>query len=137
MRRRRSRQRETNDLANPSLLSEPLSASLVDTTVSLPDRRHWDPDEVIPPGPFLHDHDPLNFFSEPAAFVESPPGRASPQVPPLGHIPLGNTRQVSRAKAGVCVRRAQRREVLFALRRTGKGGRRNKRRRNRWSDYKC
>lgn len=36
----------------------------------------------------------------------------------------------------VCVRRSQRREVLFAERRTGKGSR-SPRHRNEWSDVKC
>lgn len=37
-------------------------------------------------------------------------------------------------KVAVCVRRKQRREVLFALRKTGAGGRK---RRNQWSNVKC
>lgn len=36
----------------------------------------------------------------------------------------------------VCVRRSRRRQVLHALKKTGKGGQR-KPRRSRWSDYKC
>ena len=37
----------------------------------------------------------------------------------------------------LCVRRARRRQVLFALRRTGKGSRRVHRRRNYWSGVTC
>lgn len=36
----------------------------------------------------------------------------------------------------VCVRRSRRREVLFAKKKTGKGGQRRPRR-SAWSDYKC
>lgn len=36
----------------------------------------------------------------------------------------------------VCVRRGRRREVLFAKKKTGKGGQRRPRR-NQWSSYKC
>lgn len=36
----------------------------------------------------------------------------------------------------VCVRRSRRKEVLFAKKKTGKGGQR-KPRRSTWSDYKC
>lgn len=40
------------------------------------------------------------------------------------------------AKTLVCVRRARRREVLFAIKKAGRGGQRRPRR-NAWSDYKC
>lgn len=40
------------------------------------------------------------------------------------------------AQTLVCVRRSRRREVLHALKKTGKGGQRRPRR-SRWSDYKC
>lgn len=37
----------------------------------------------------------------------------------------------------LCVRRAKRRQVLFAMRRTGKGSRKLRRRRNYWSGVTC
>lgn len=37
----------------------------------------------------------------------------------------------------LCVRRAQRKEVLFALMKTGKGARRKNRRRNKFSEVSC
>lgn len=37
----------------------------------------------------------------------------------------------------VCVRRKDRREVLFALKRRGKGSRSRRRRRNQWSNVSC
>lgn len=40
-------------------------------------------------------------------------------------------------KVELCVRRKQRREVLFAVRRTGKGARSVRRRRNYWSGVTC
>lgn len=40
------------------------------------------------------------------------------------------------AETLVCVRRKRRKEVLFAKKKTGKGGQR-KPRRSRWSDYRC
>lgn len=40
-------------------------------------------------------------------------------------------------KVAVCVRRKTRREVLFALKRTGKGSRRRRRRRNYYSEVSC
>lgn len=40
-------------------------------------------------------------------------------------------------KVALCVRRKSRREVLFALRKTGKGSRMVKRRRNRYSEISC
>lgn len=40
-------------------------------------------------------------------------------------------------KVELCVRRAKRREVLFAMRRTGKGSRARRRRRNYWTGVSC
>ena len=40
-------------------------------------------------------------------------------------------------KVSLCVRRHQRREVLFALKKTGKGSRKRERRRNYFSDVSC
>ena len=40
-------------------------------------------------------------------------------------------------KVELCVRRKQRREVMFAMRRTGKGSRAVRRRRNYWSGVSC
>lgn len=40
-------------------------------------------------------------------------------------------------RVSICVRRKQRREVLFAVRRTGKGAKSIRRRRNQWSEIKC
>lgn len=40
-------------------------------------------------------------------------------------------------RVAVCVRRKERREVLFAERRTGKGSRASRRRRDRFSDISC
>lgn len=48
------------------------------------------------------------------------------------HIKFNVPREVA-----LCVRRKQRREVLFAKRRTGKGARAVRRRRNFWSNVRC
>lgn len=40
-------------------------------------------------------------------------------------------------KVELCVRRAQRKQVMFALRRTGKGSRAPRRRRNYWTGVSC
>lgn len=124
-RRSRRRQREANDLATPEVLHHQTpfltAETLVDATVdALPDRRNWAPDE-----PFR-----LEPFSTPT--VEINPSTLTPAR--QAALPISNAQ---RAHTGVCVRREQRREVLFAMRRTGKGARRQQRRYNEWSKTKC
>lgn len=51
-------------------------------------------------------------------------------------VPAGVAFNDSRTVA-ICVRRKERREVLFATRRTGRGSNRNIRHRNEWSKIKC
>lgn len=100
--------------------------SLPELVLSLDDRRTYYPDVSLRP---------LGSLSRLARRVAVSGG------------PSGVTRNVLRGadvfgftipkKVALCVRRKQRRSVLFAMERTGKGSRSRVRRRNEWSDVKC
>lgn len=124
---RRSRSRTANangrarshySIANPRLLLPSVKFRPVDLRV-FEDRRLYDPTSVT--------HFPNRRRaggSLPSSVVVDKPGR-KPGVS-----------FVAPKAVLVCVRRKQRREVLFAGRKTGKGARSPKRR-NEWSNVKC
>lgn len=134
MARRRSRGRsaETNDFASsPTFenlnrellrpaedLTSPLTEPFVDTLLELPaDRRQFSFGEWEAP-----------------VMVPSSPGQVSTWSPARSPLPR-DVRVEDPRNLAVCVRRKDRREVLHALRRVGRGG--GKRRRNEWSDVHC
>lgn len=135
MARRRSRGRsaETNDFASsPTFenlnrellrpaedLTSPLTEPFVDTLLELPaDRRVFDFGQAEAP------------MMEPSLNLGMRSGPGVRFVPLPRDIRAADPRNVA-----VCVRRKDRREVLHALRRVGRGG--GRRRRNEWSDVHC
>lgn len=142
MARRRGRssrgQRDTFDIARPlDRLLTPISrpSRLISPDLSpmpdlFDDRRQWHPDSPY--------QAPMSLLGPlPAVVIEAParPGRrprgsasGSPYRYPVFSTP---------SKVAVCVRRKDRREVLFAKKRTGKGSRSFRRRRNYQSDVRC
>lgn len=120
-------QRDTFDLSldDPALLDpiqsvlipEPSLAPLVEIT----DGRTWSP-------PGYSQTAPMSVSGAPVGFQK--------KLPPSG-LPAPNKQSFADARqAVVCVRRKQRREVLFAKRRTGRGAR-SRKRFNQWSDVGC
>lgn len=125
-RRSRRRQRDANDVTTDQVLSShsPHFTDIVTAPLHEPlvDRRHW-----VPAEPFVPDHT-VGGIGGSVAYTPTP--SVSPIKP-------ASVQQQKRSQLSVCVRREQRRQVLHALRKTGKGGSRKPRRRNEWSNYKC
>lgn len=114
----------------PAALRPPARSALID------DRRRWDPGDT-----------PRDAFGRQARVVMSP--KASPKNRQRsgvkfkhleGNFPRALLREVQSfqdpRRVMICVRRKSRREVLFAIRKTGKGAR-SRKRRNEWSNVKC
>lgn len=107
--------------------------------LDIEDRRRWDPEGEIAPARSVRGP---SFVSEvyPSSFTYG--GALKKNVPLRGRpfrSPFLNTSRFEfdrRRNPVVCVRRKQRREVLFAKRRTGKGSK-SPRHRNYWSDVEC
>lgn len=119
-RRRRSNQRDTFDIATPVLRNTVLS--------ELEDRRQFHPLSDVRPARGLTKNDSLLYVRPVGDRVS---GRKDKKWRP-------ETFNFSVPKnVAICVRRKQRREVLFALKRTGKGARVRRRRRNYYSDVSC
>lgn len=76
---------------------------------------------------------PARLFTGAPATVSVTQSPKKSQAP--GRVPYQIAFQAP-AETLVCVRRHRRREVLFAFKKTGKGGQRRPRR-SRWSDMKC
>lgn len=118
MARTRNKQRDTIDVATHDLdmLLRPMSPVVVPLRVETPvvdthvDRRLYNPGIV--------------------AIKKAVSRSQMPQRSVLSHDYADATR------AYVCLRRAERREVLFAKKRTGKGAR-SRRRRNEYSSHRC
>ena len=141
-------QRDTNDIANTHPLHQldhvllapdpyptaPLSRLSPDPLLDyqMPDRRLFHPE-----APF---HPPLYMSGVPADIDETDTGVARPFSRPQANVPQQRKGVYYPAfthpnRVAVCVRRQQRREVLHALRRTGRGG--GKRRFNYNSKVRC
>lgn len=107
--RRRQRVATHNARAPILLLPEP----------ELPnaDRRRWNPTRTVSP---------------PAAIFRDASRITVPEKGPMHIMQFADPKKVV-----LCKRRAERKEVMFALRKTGKGSRAKQRRRNQWSDIKC
>lgn len=134
--RRSSQQRDASPITSPDL-------GLLVTP------RPWVPLPSLPSAPDLELEDRRRFsFESPQVAIRSPGVRSRIRMAPVGR-PAGKTRQRasnaipremptfgSPGQVMVCVRRKSRREVLFALRRTGKGGR-ARRRRSEFSNVRC
>ena len=130
-RRNRSGQRDHSTIASTPIKLLPVSPTKFErlAILSLEDRRRFHPD-----GPFR--------LSSPRRDQRKVVERVVPRI--ARKAVSRNTRDgVSKfafavpRKVVVCVRRKQRREVLFAMRRTGKGAKRRIRRRNHWSEVSC
>lgn len=114
----------------PAALRPPARSALID------DRRRWDPGDT-----------PRDAFGRQARVVMSPKAsakaRQQPAVKP-SRPRLYQSRAFLREvqsfedprRVMICVRRKSRREVLFAIRKTGKGAR-SRKRRNEWSNVRC
>lgn len=75
----------------------------------------------------------------PARFLSGPIASVGVTTPSKKQAPSRVPYQIAfsaPAETLVCVRRRRRKEVLFAKRKTGKGGQRRPRR-SKWSNYKC
>lgn len=116
--RNRSGQRDSNFVANP-VVARPIRSTGLSLSPSL---NHWFPDPVA------------------AVFEANRPAARLLEQPNVNKRPRARSRTAFKFAAppevGVCVRRKSRREVLFALRRTGKGAK-SRRRRNAWSGVSC
>lgn len=124
-RRRSHKQRDNNTITSRMLLHKlavPLP-SLLPSLRMIEDRREFYPDRLRPA---------RALFSDAADMVVARPlgRRADLSVPFRLSFRDGS-------KVAICVRRKQRREVLFADLRTGKGSRVRRRRRNEYSDVRC
>lgn len=113
-------------LHSPPLVS-PSNRSLI---LSLEDRREHHPERLYRPARALFKSDAL---LSPAALPATKRTRRNAQ-----HfaVPFGLSFSVPK-RVSLCVRRHQRKEVLFALKKTGKGARARRHRRNWWSNVKC
>lgn len=127
-RRNRSEQRDLSTIARPLLFrSKPLSFSHDVSVLDTLDLRHYTfgqfPSSVRKDARRIVPHDPnVNVYR----------GRRGKFTSPFSsHMQFNVPRKVA-----ICVRRKQRREVLFAFRKTGKGAR-SFRRRNQFSDVRC
>lgn len=115
--RNRSAQRDISYVAN-SVAVRPIRS----TAFLEPDLRRWHPDPVAAVFSFNRPHARLT--EQPNVNVRKPAARGT------------KLRFAVPEKVSICVRRKSRREVLFALRRTGKGSK-SKRHRTVFSSYEC
>lgn len=127
-RRRSSGQRDDNTIAN--FVAAPSPVILRPVRVLSDDRRQFHPDDYFRPvfSPRVVDRDVVEY---PRA-----KSRSGASGKRWSHFDVGTFGFRSPARVSLCVRRHRRREVLFALRKTGKGSR-SPRRRNYWTDVKC
>lgn len=141
---RRRAQRDSNEVANPiidplevaapSLMPSPITLSPADI-IGITDNRLFNPEGAFSAPSFIG-----------GSIVDSVPGSNPASVIPVGdvgHNAPGRLPGVTRfgfvdpQRVTECHRRQTRREVLFARKRTGKGGRARHRRRTPWSDVRC
>lgn len=139
-RRRDDRNRESDPLsdlnATPVLVrKDRISPAPVARAVSnlsiIQDRRNWDPGE-----------EPRDSVGRPARRVHKTlvvqPRDAATKRTPIFHSESWKTVGAfdDPRKAIICAQRHRRREVLFALKRTGQGSK-SRKRRNEWSNIQC
>lgn len=120
-RRRRSAKRERHtqrDIFTPIATRGAAFRSIL----QLEDRRLFEPVDTFPRA----------LFHRSARLVPS----INTNVKRSNHVPTGISFNVPE-EVSLCVRRKQRREVLFAKRRTGKGARARRRRRGPFSSVSC
>lgn len=129
-RRRRSsgtvlhEKRETIAFANPRLFSQSL-LNIGALLRSIEDRRTFHPERA---------YRPARSFNKAVHRLVMSPKVSGPRTP--GKLPLGVHFEAPK-KVLICVRRERRREVLHALKKTGKGSSRKFKRRNFYSDVRC
>lgn len=134
----RSRLLDGNALGFTYRYPEPSTVSLLD----IEDRRRWDPEG---------DYRPARSLVGPASVIEvtrsvgagpgasrkaKSPARGFRYRSPFYDFPAGKMEFRSPERVIKCVRRGERREVLFAKRKTGKGSK-APRTRDYWSDVSC
>lgn len=104
-----------------AITNEVAARTYLQNLLAIEDRRMWTPREETPRG----------FFRRSTKQVVQPykARRLRNDVP--AQVRFAVPREVA-----VCVRRKQRRSVLFALRKTGKGSR-SRRKRNAFSEFRC
>lgn len=115
-------ERDTFAISNRRLLLPLLDLTTItppDLLRSIEDRRTFYPERATRPA---------SSFSRPRHRLEVSPG--------YNILPFGVRFEEPR-KVLVCVRRKQRREVLFAMKRTGKGGGKRRHKRGPYSDVRC
>lgn len=111
-------------------LHDPLFDDPLDDLRVLEDRRTWHPSPYTRPPRALDGRRSVHFV-HPGTTLPARPLRAFGAPLSSRTVAFDHPRGVL-----VCVRRAQRRQVLFASRRTGRGSR-SPRRRSTWSDVSC
>lgn len=145
--RNRRAKRDANAVASPThqsplaqLLSplaplKPLAHRVTKNLGHIEDRRSWHPKGVQAPAKSVHKAQ-HRLVAKPnkaprgsaQRISEAFRARAAPPVAVGFHAPK---------KVVICVRRRMRKEVLFALNRTGKGAKKRKHRRSYYSDVRC
>ncbi|UOF79228.1 hypothetical protein [Microviridae sp.] len=112
--------RETPAFANRRLTALTYTIRPANLLQAIEDRREFHPERAARPA---------RSFSRSVHTLAAPAGRP-------GRVPVGVTFE-NPTKVLVCVRRKSRREVLFAMGRTGRGSARGRRRRSEYSDIQC
>lgn len=148
MARRRTRSVDASDVTSEldSLLAVPGPTALVPLSpfdVSLDDNRTFHPDGVFRTPSMLNPYEPeIDVYERPIKSPSPRVGGMRGQTRPFGRT-AENRQGLSQKVAfrngdrvSVCVRRKQRKEVLHALRKTGRGSGRP-RRYNRYSQVRC
>lgn len=130
--RNRSGQRDTSAIASPPAVRTIVSVPLVS------DRRLYHPMQEVAPV-YSPRRSQRRIVEAPKnVVVQRKRAQSRRAKVSFGQRQVGSkfTFAVPRA-VELCVRRAKRRQVLFAMRRTGKGSRKLRRRRNYWSGVTC
>nr|QJB19848.1 MAG: hypothetical protein [Microvirus sp.] len=112
--------RETSAFSNRRLTALNFTTRPVTFLQTIEDRRDFHPEQAFRPA---------RSFSRSVHRLAVPSRRT-------GRLPIGVTFE-DPTKVLVCVRRKSRREVLFAMGRTGKGSALGKRRRSHYSEIQC
>lgn len=112
--------RETPVFSNRRLPALTYTIRPANLLQAIEDRREFHPEQAARPA---------RSFSRSTHSLAVPPQRG-------GRLPIGVTFH-NPTKVLVCVRRKSRREVLFALQKTGKGSALGKRRRSHYSEIQC
>lgn len=124
-----SKKRNRNDNKQRDVYNPIATRSVLRNTylTDIEDRRLYDP---------LRDYRPAKGLSKYAAEIGIKPYKQRRDKPRKAMTPDVFKFNVP-AKVAICVRRKKRREVLFAKKRTGKGARAYRRRRNYYTEVSC